>query len=347
MYGIAARKTCNVVPASTRINCGYNGITEAVCKSKGCCWKTNVRGAPWCYRPEHVSTITTTEPPEPDCPVGSYDNRVNCGFGGITEYICRQKGCCWDSTVFGVPWCFRRPYTTTPRITTQKPVPICAVGPPSKRVNCGFPRIQPYVCRQRGCCWDQSARDVPWCFFGHDKLPYLKCDVGDPYKRTNCGYRGIQPYACLQRNCCWDDSVADVPWCFRNVSTATTTVPTTVTRPPIAHCDVPLRFRKRCGKPRVNREECLYKGCCWQQWKTIGAPSCYYDSSKLGSDGCDPWLPNRLTCGHVRIGEKECLEKKCCWDDTRRGRPKCYMRNAGQLLTCCYTSLLKIALDKQ
>ena len=342
--GIAANKTCNVVPASKRINCGYDGITEDVCKGKGCCWETNVRDAAWCYRPEHMSTTTTTtEPSRPDCPTGDPKHRVDCGFGGITEYMCRQKGCCWDDTVVGVPWCFRRPHTTTPRITTQKPVPNCAVGPPSKRVNCGFDGIKPDVCSQRGCCWDKSVRDVPWCFFGNDKLPYLKCDVGDSNKRINCGPPGIQPYACFQRNCCWDDSVADVPWCFRNVYSATTTVPTTVTRPPTAHCKVPPRSRKRCGRHDVSEDQCLHnKDCCWQTSKTYGVPSCYYAASKPGPKGCDPRLPNRMTCGgYVGIKEKECLAKACCWDDTRRGRPKCYMPNAGQLPICSLVHVSK------
>uniref|UniRef100_A0A8C3WU49 Trefoil factor 1 n=1 Tax=Catagonus wagneri TaxID=51154 RepID=A0A8C3WU49_9CETA len=32
--------------------------------------------------------------------------RVNCGFSGITAEECKNKGCCFDSQVIGVPWCF-------------------------------------------------------------------------------------------------------------------------------------------------------------------------------------------------------------------------------------------------
>uniref|UniRef100_H0XSV1 Trefoil factor 1 n=1 Tax=Otolemur garnettii TaxID=30611 RepID=H0XSV1_OTOGA len=32
--------------------------------------------------------------------------RVNCGFPGVTASECQNKGCCFDSSVPGYPWCF-------------------------------------------------------------------------------------------------------------------------------------------------------------------------------------------------------------------------------------------------
>ncbi|TEA40032.1 hypothetical protein DBR06_SOUSAS2910091, partial [Sousa chinensis] len=32
--------------------------------------------------------------------------RVNCGHPSITSTECKRKGCCFDSNVPGVPWCF-------------------------------------------------------------------------------------------------------------------------------------------------------------------------------------------------------------------------------------------------
>ncbi|KAB0373847.1 hypothetical protein FD755_014103, partial [Muntiacus reevesi] len=32
--------------------------------------------------------------------------RQNCGYSGITAKDCEEKGCCFDNTVRGVPWCF-------------------------------------------------------------------------------------------------------------------------------------------------------------------------------------------------------------------------------------------------
>ncbi|XP_051008463.1 trefoil factor 1-like [Acomys russatus] len=32
--------------------------------------------------------------------------RINCGFPGVTAQQCKDKGCCFDNTVRGFPWCF-------------------------------------------------------------------------------------------------------------------------------------------------------------------------------------------------------------------------------------------------
>uniref|UniRef100_A0A8B9FRI0 P-type domain-containing protein n=1 Tax=Amazona collaria TaxID=241587 RepID=A0A8B9FRI0_9PSIT len=32
--------------------------------------------------------------------------RRNCGYPGITAEQCRKAGCCFNSSVPGVPWCF-------------------------------------------------------------------------------------------------------------------------------------------------------------------------------------------------------------------------------------------------
>jgi len=41
-----------------------------------------------------------------DCDVGPPANRVDCGFPGIQPQVCYDRGCCWDSTISGVKWCF-------------------------------------------------------------------------------------------------------------------------------------------------------------------------------------------------------------------------------------------------
>uniref|UniRef100_A0A8C0TT63 Trefoil factor 1 n=1 Tax=Canis lupus familiaris TaxID=9615 RepID=A0A8C0TT63_CANLF len=33
-------------------------------------------------------------------------HRDNCGSPGITPSQCKDKGCCFDNTVRGVPWCY-------------------------------------------------------------------------------------------------------------------------------------------------------------------------------------------------------------------------------------------------
>ncbi|XP_035875730.1 trefoil factor 1 [Phyllostomus discolor] len=32
--------------------------------------------------------------------------RANCGYPGVTPSQCAEKGCCFDDTVPGYPWCF-------------------------------------------------------------------------------------------------------------------------------------------------------------------------------------------------------------------------------------------------
>lgn len=34
--------------------------------------------------------------------------RTDCGFSGITEKECKLKGCCFDSSISGVKWCYTR-----------------------------------------------------------------------------------------------------------------------------------------------------------------------------------------------------------------------------------------------
>ena len=43
--------------------------------------------------------------PDYTAPCNSANNRVSCGWAGITQSQCRARGCCWDSSVAGVPWC--------------------------------------------------------------------------------------------------------------------------------------------------------------------------------------------------------------------------------------------------
>uniref|UniRef100_A0A673SSE0 P-type domain-containing protein n=1 Tax=Suricata suricatta TaxID=37032 RepID=A0A673SSE0_SURSU len=78
-----------------------------------------------------------------------------------------------------------RPRTLFFRESSRRPSPACAlldVSPrlnsgllspvlsetcdvqPHKRANCGVPGITPSQCRDKGCCFDNTVRGVPWCF---------------------------------------------------------------------------------------------------------------------------------------------------------------------------------------
>uniref|UniRef100_F6VM99 Trefoil factor 3 n=1 Tax=Ornithorhynchus anatinus TaxID=9258 RepID=F6VM99_ORNAN len=40
---------------------------------------------------------------------------------------------------------------------------MCAV-PPNMRVDCAYPGVSPQQCNNRGCCFDSSVPEVPWCY---------------------------------------------------------------------------------------------------------------------------------------------------------------------------------------
>ncbi|KYO39055.1 trefoil factor 2 [Alligator mississippiensis] len=83
-------------------------------------------------------------------------NRTNCGPPGITPQQCLDRGCCFDSAVPNVPWCFRPP--------PKKYIDICVIEM-AYRKNCGYPGISAEVCEKKGCCFDSAPPAVPWCFF--------------------------------------------------------------------------------------------------------------------------------------------------------------------------------------
>ena len=48
---------------------------------------------------------TTPERQNNVCNVAPED-RTNCGYGGIDETRCLQRGCCYDNSIHGTVWCF-------------------------------------------------------------------------------------------------------------------------------------------------------------------------------------------------------------------------------------------------
>ncbi|XP_010634779.1 trefoil factor 3 [Fukomys damarensis] len=42
--------------------------------------------------------------------------------------------------------------------------PNQCVVPPKERVDCGYPKVTQEQCQNRGCCFDSSVPQVPWCF---------------------------------------------------------------------------------------------------------------------------------------------------------------------------------------
>jgi len=329
---------CNVGHPKNRVNCGFSGVTEKTCLAKGCCYDSTEPGVPWCfYGVETTLPPTTTKQPQPNCNVGNPKKRVNCGFSGVTENTCLAKGCCYDSTVRGVPWCFYGVQTTVPPTTTKQPEPRCDVGSPSKRQNCGFTGMHPYDCRDRNCCWDDSVPGVPWCFFGKSTTPQEpNCDVGLPSMRQNCGFKGIHQEECHERNCCFDDSVPDVPWCFFGKATT-------------PDCDVgPRSMRRDCGFMGIQQDECHERNCCWDD-SVPGVPWCFFGARSTTTASttiitttvattvkpatpppishCYIAVKYRKPCGSRNIGKEQCVAiEGCCWRRSFIFRvPSCYL----------------------
>ena len=95
--------------------------------------------------------------------------KKDCGFYGINQKTCEEKGCCWkESSVQGVPWCFHGIDDVPTYITTGGK--ICAIDR-ENRVECGYKGIDKAECESRGCCWkiDDYESIIPWCFQGYEE----------------------------------------------------------------------------------------------------------------------------------------------------------------------------------
>ncbi|KAI8517186.1 response to nematode [Branchiostoma belcheri] len=90
---------------------------------------------------------------------------------------------------------------------------------PSERVNCGWRGITPHECLQKGCCFDSSVRDIPWCY---NKAPVRKwredwrCGQGYPAENgdpAECDPDGGGP-CCSWANWCGSTAEhCDCPGC--------------------------------------------------------------------------------------------------------------------------------------
>uniref|UniRef100_A0A452I0N6 P-type domain-containing protein n=1 Tax=Gopherus agassizii TaxID=38772 RepID=A0A452I0N6_9SAUR len=68
-----------------RTNCGYAGISDKECETKGCCFDDKYPNVPWCFYP-HLKTG--------ECAM-NVKEQMNCGYAGISVKECKN-----------VPWCF-------------------------------------------------------------------------------------------------------------------------------------------------------------------------------------------------------------------------------------------------
>ncbi|XP_026964668.1 LOW QUALITY PROTEIN: trefoil factor 2 [Sagmatias obliquidens] len=113
--------------------------------------------APGCAPSARAVCLGGAQKPDPcQCSRVSTKNRLNCGFPGISSDQCFSASCCFDSSIPGVPWCFK----PLPKQESEE-----CVMEVSARENCGYPGISPEECASRKCCFSDTIPQVPWCFF--------------------------------------------------------------------------------------------------------------------------------------------------------------------------------------
>lgn len=104
---------------SSKVDCGFLGITQSQCETKGCCWSPDYSNssAPWCFN----SAV--------NCPTEA-SSKVDCGYTGITQTECETKGCCWspDNSNSNVPWCFNSGSSSYYTLTSIKNTPSGITG---------------------------------------------------------------------------------------------------------------------------------------------------------------------------------------------------------------------------
>ncbi|KAM5180809.1 uncharacterized protein ACMZJ9_001373 [Mantella aurantiaca] len=137
------QEQCTVQPVA-RVNCGEAGISPTECFNKGCCFDNSDEFAIWCYyaKPDDglamkgefqgwctakitaksikmdrricwmlaavlLLGVTCSAQTASQCSVAP-KARVNCGYPGISRLLCEARGCCFDSSIAGVIWCFEQ-----------------------------------------------------------------------------------------------------------------------------------------------------------------------------------------------------------------------------------------------
>ena len=117
-----------------------------------------------------VSSIlsTTVKRTKDDLSCGQYELlRKDCGWAGITQEECENKGCCYaQSSIQNVPWCYNG-IDDVPTYLTLDSSKSCALDR-DLREECGYKGIEKAECESRDCCYkiDDYESIVPWCFKG-------------------------------------------------------------------------------------------------------------------------------------------------------------------------------------
>ncbi|XP_031570913.1 trefoil factor 2-like [Actinia tenebrosa] len=134
-----------------------------------------------------------------ECDVAS-SHRLECGWLGIDEQTCLNRGCCWDSSDRNAKFCFVKKGQHL--LEGQCPVA------PSERQECGYSGITRDECLKKYCCWDDSVPNAKWCF-KEPNLPPAGCYIYHGVSgvcRYTCHAEESKAYGmsfCSGRICCY------------------------------------------------------------------------------------------------------------------------------------------------
>lgn len=133
----------------------YAGESAADCRAKGYCYSEVPYLSAWCHHNER-SFIRHQKLSECKDPV-DYSKHVECGFPGITEDQCNNRGCCFHSS----QWCYHNSISLNAMRSRNKK---CDYSDNSVKHVLG--KIGEGYFGEKNCaeCWNPTPKAQPWCF---------------------------------------------------------------------------------------------------------------------------------------------------------------------------------------
>merc|ERR1712241_1003075 len=90
--------------------------------------------------------------------------KVDCGYHGIPQAECTNKGCCYQELNVAGPWCFKGKGPAGPAVPPSKVSAMCN-KPSNDKQDCGYTGITKVRCLAKGCCF-HAITGSPYCYYG-------------------------------------------------------------------------------------------------------------------------------------------------------------------------------------